>query len=62
MQFATLETSETMLYLTLYSKIFEHRLNRFFPEIAKKDLVVDLVVFDVVTTKNNIICNPCMQA
>jgi len=36
MQFQSLKASETMFYLTLYFKIFEHRLNRLFSEIAKK--------------------------
>jgi len=36
MQFVTLKTSETMLYLTLHFKICEHCFNRLFSEIAEK--------------------------
>jgi len=37
MQFTTLKTSETMLYLTLHFKIREHCFNHLFSEIAKKE-------------------------
>jgi len=62
MQFQTFKTSETMFYLTLCFEIFEYCFDCDFRKIWKEEFVFDLFFCDVATTKNTIICNPCMHS